>query len=79
VTFGWREFSVDQDLSMSVKAAPCTPPRGVWRVCAADALVRAVPRLVWAGRLGAQSQSIKSPIQIIVAAIDISIYVSDIG
>jgi hypothetical protein len=62
---------------MSVKAAPCTRRPDVRRVCAADALVRAVPRLVWAGRLGAQAQSIKSPIQIIVAAIDMSIYVSD--
>jgi hypothetical protein len=49
----------------------------VRRVCAADALVRAAARLVWAGGLGAQARSNKSAIRIMVAAVEMSIYVSD--
>jgi hypothetical protein len=63
---------------MSLKAAPCTRRPGVRRVCAADALVTAVPRLVWAGRLAAETQSIKSAIRIMIAAVDIFIYGSDV-
>jgi hypothetical protein len=58
---------------MSVKAAPCTRRLGVRRVCTADALVRASPRLVWAGGLGAQARSNKSTIKIMIAAVDIGV------
>jgi hypothetical protein len=44
VTFFWREFSVDQDLSMSVKAESRRAARVVRRVRAADAVVRARAR-----------------------------------
>jgi hypothetical protein len=62
---------------MSVKAEPRTRHPGVRRVCAADALVRAVPRLVWAGRLAAETQSIKSAVRIMIAAVNTIIYSSD--
>lgn len=63
---------------MSVKAVPCTRCPGVRRVWAVDALVRKVRRLVWAGRLGAEVRSNKSALKIVIAAVDVSIYISDV-
>jgi hypothetical protein len=53
------------------------PTPGCARVCAADALVRAAPGLAWAGRLAAETRSIKSAVIIMIAAVDITIYGSD--